>query len=183
MPSRAPALAASLFAGEIDEPKRRLAYGIAESNPATDQRGGWPWLSDIFVMSVEKIEMGSVLAHAAGDTMADIVSSVQRVTSIMAQIASASTEQETGIGEINSAIADMDNVTQQNAALVEEAAATAESVHHEATNLMKVVGFFKVDESAAVKPSPSSLMDKPVGKVFAIRSNSTPPVGQRRVYS
>ena len=98
--------------------------------------------------SVKKIETGSALAHAAGDTMADIVASVQRVTSIMAQIASASSEQETGIGEINSAIGDMDNVTQQNAALVEEAAATAESVHGEAANLMQLVGFFRVDDDS-----------------------------------
>ena len=98
--------------------------------------------------SVEKIETGSVLAHTAGDTMADIVASVERVTCIMAQIAAASAEQETGIGEINSTIAEMDNVTQQNAALVEEAAAAAESVHSEATNLMQLVGFFTVDEDS-----------------------------------
>ena len=99
--------------------------------------------------SVEKIETGSVLAHAAGDTMADILASVERVTSIMGQIASASSEQENGIGEINSAIAQMDNVTQQNAALVEEAAATAESVHTEATSMLQLVGFFKVDDAVA----------------------------------
>jgi methyl-accepting chemotaxis protein len=98
--------------------------------------------------SADKIAAGSVLAHAAGNTMADIVASVERVTHIMRQIASASAEQETGIGEINGAIADMDNVTQQNAALVEEAAATAEAVHTEANNLLQMVSFFTVDEGA-----------------------------------
>jgi methyl-accepting chemotaxis protein len=100
--------------------------------------------------SVEKIELGGVLAHAAGDTMAEIVASVERVTGIMAQIASASAEQESGIGEINAAITDIDNVTQQNAALVEEAAASAESVHSEATTLLRVVGFFTVDDAVVM---------------------------------
>jgi len=99
--------------------------------------------------SVDKIETGSVLAHAAGDTMAEIVASVERVTAIMAKIAAASAQQEAGIGEIHGAIGDIDNVTQQNAALVEEAAATAESVHNEATRMMQLVGFFTVDGGAA----------------------------------
>nr|WP_315253357.1 methyl-accepting chemotaxis protein [uncultured Duganella sp.] len=124
--------------------------------------------------SVEKIEMGSVLAHAAGDTMADIVTSVERVTSIMSQIASASSEQESGIGEINSAISDMDNVTQQNAALVEEAAATAESVHTEATNLMQVVGFFTVDADPLHKKVEPSLDGMSVSRELALRKNSKP---------
>jgi len=104
-------------------------------------------IKDLINASVEKIETGSVLAHAAGDTMTEIVASVERVTAIMSKISSASSEQEAGIGEIHSAIADIDGVTQQNAALVEEAAATAESVHNEATNLMQVVGFFTVDHA------------------------------------
>ncbi len=100
--------------------------------------------------SVEKIETGSVLAHAAGDTMMEIVASVERVTSIMAHIATASAEQESGIGEINGAITAIDNVTQQNAALVEEAAASAESVHSEATTLLRAVGFFTVDDTVVM---------------------------------
>jgi len=123
--------------------------------------------------SVEKIENGSLLAHAAGDTMTDIVASVQRVASIMAQIASASSEQETGIGEINSAIAEMDNVTQQNAALVEEAAATAESVHSEAANLMQLVGFFKIDEDSADNNSASSSMRNAASNTLSLRANMT----------
>ncbi|OYO28567.1 methyl-accepting chemotaxis protein [Janthinobacterium sp. PC23-8] len=115
--------------------------------------------------SVEKIETGSVLAHAAGDTMAEIVASVERVTSIMAHIATASAEQESGIGEINGAITAIDNVTQQNAALVEEAAASAESVHSEATTLLRVVGFFTVDDTvvmAAEQAQPITSVARPV---------------------
>lgn len=77
--------------------------------------------------------------------MAEIVASISRVTSIMTEISSATAEQESGIQEVNSAIGDMDTVTQQNAALVEEAAATAEAVHKEASNLTQVVSFFKLD--------------------------------------
>ena len=114
--------------------------------------------------SVEKIELGGVLAHAAGDTMAEIVASVERVTGIMAQIASASAEQESGIGEINGAITAIDNVTQQNAALVEEAAASAESVHSEANTLLRVIGFFTVDAAmvlAEEQAHPATSMARP----------------------
>jgi methyl-accepting chemotaxis protein len=124
--------------------------------------------------SVEKIETGSVLAHAAGDTMADIVASVQRVTSIMGQIASASSEQETGIGEINSAIAEMDNVTQQNAALVEEAAAAAESVHSEATDLMQLVGFFRVNGDSVAQNREPVLSRNTASMAPGVRANVTP---------
>src|SRR5476651_974541 len=99
--------------------------------------------------SNEKIAAGGVLAHAAGDTMSDIVASVHRVTAIMNDISTASSEQESGIGHVNGAIADMDDVTQQNAALVEQAAATAESVHAEAGSLMRLVSFFTTDAEAA----------------------------------
>lgn len=101
--------------------------------------------------SSSRIEVGTTLAHATGDTMAEIVASINRVTSIMTEISSATAEQESGIHEVNSAIGDMDSVTQQNAALVEEAAATAEAVHKEASNLTQVVSFFKVDSGMPEK--------------------------------
>ncbi|MES2258198.1 MAG: methyl-accepting chemotaxis protein [Pseudomonadota bacterium] len=99
--------------------------------------------------SAEKIEIGSTLAHAAGDTMNEIVASVQRVTDIMRSISAASSEQESGIREVNGAIAAIDEDTQRNAALVEEAAATSEAVHREANSLAQLVSFFKVDAGHA----------------------------------
>jgi len=99
--------------------------------------------------SAERIEAGTTKAHAAGDTMADIVASIERVTSIMSEISSASSEQESGIHEINRAIGDMDSVTQQNAALVEEAAAMAEAMHKEANKLTQLVSVFKLDGAPA----------------------------------
>jgi methyl-accepting chemotaxis protein len=106
--------------------------------------------------SVEKVEMGSQLVNQAGTTMTEIVASVKRVTDIMASIASASQEQDNGIEQINQAIAEMDVVTQQNAALVEEAAAAAESLQNQAGSLAQLVSVFKLDsERAAQPPRPS----------------------------
>jgi methyl-accepting chemotaxis protein len=102
--------------------------------------------------SVNKVDAGSELVDQAGLTMGEIVTSVQRVTDIMAEISSATREQELGIEQINQAIGEMDTVTQQNAALVEEAAAASESMQEQAQKLAQVVGVFKVgkgDDGAA----------------------------------
>ncbi|WP_307732730.1 methyl-accepting chemotaxis protein [Massilia agri] len=94
--------------------------------------------------SVEKVEAGSKLVTNAGATMHEIVESVQHVTNIMAEISSASQEQTMGIEQINQAVAQMDQVTQQNAALVEEAAAASESMQEQAARLASVVSVFKL---------------------------------------
>jgi methyl-accepting chemotaxis protein len=114
--------------------------------------------------SVEKIETGRRLTEVAGSTMGDIVLSVRRVTSIMGAISASSSEQEAGIDQINSAIIDIDAVTQQNAALVEQAAASAEAMHEQAAELAKMVGYFQVsdqarpDEQAPVAPARKKLV-------------------------
>lgn len=95
--------------------------------------------------SVEKVDAGSKLIADAGATMAEIVQSVKNVTDIMVEISSASTEQTAGIEQINEAVVQMDTVTQQNAALVEEAAAAAESMQEQAVHLAQVVSVFKLD--------------------------------------
>jgi methyl-accepting chemotaxis protein len=94
--------------------------------------------------SVARIESGRRLTEVAGSTMDDIVSSVRRVTAIMRAISESSSEQEAGIDQINSAIIDIDAVTQQNAALVEQAAASAEAMHEQAAELATMVGHFQV---------------------------------------
>jgi len=96
--------------------------------------------------SVDKVDAGSKLVDQAGDTMKQIVESVKRVTDIMLEISSASSEQSSGIDEINLAISQMDDVTQQNAALVEEAASAAQSLQDQAINLNQVVSVFKLDD-------------------------------------
>jgi len=96
--------------------------------------------------SVERVEAGGKLVDQAGSTMKEIVDCVRQVTDIMGEINAASDEQTAGIEQINQAVIQMDNTTQQNAALVEEAAAAAQSMQDQAGNLSQVVGAFKLKE-------------------------------------
>ena len=99
--------------------------------------------------SVERVESGSRLVHDAGTTMTEIVASVQRVTDIIGEISAASTEQSQGIVEVKGAIGEVDQMTQQNAALVEESAAAAESLKAQAIKLAAVVSTFRLAEGEA----------------------------------
>jgi methyl-accepting chemotaxis protein len=96
--------------------------------------------------SVDKVERGSKLVGQAGVTMDEVVASVKRVTDIMGEIANASAEQSAGIEQVNHSIIEMDSMTQQNAALVEEAAAAAQSLQDQAGELARVVSIFKLTE-------------------------------------
>ncbi|MES2348047.1 MAG: methyl-accepting chemotaxis protein, partial [Pseudomonadota bacterium] len=98
--------------------------------------------------SLEKVDAGSRLVRQAGATMSDIVASVERVSGIMAEISDASREQTLGIDQINQAVAQMDEVTQQNAALVEEAAAAAQSLQEQAASLLGTVSVFQLTPAA-----------------------------------
>jgi methyl-accepting chemotaxis protein len=100
--------------------------------------------------SVSKVEAGSKLVNEAGGTMGEVVTSIQRVADIMGEIASASHEQTAGIEQINQAIVQMDTVTQQNAGMVEEAAAAAEALQAQAAKLADLVSVFKVGGQAIV---------------------------------
>jgi len=92
---------------------------------------------------VAKSTEGNKVAAHAGETIAEVVANVQRVTALVSDIANATQEQSTGLNEINKAVVSMDEVTQQNAALVEEAAAAAESLDAQAHALTEIVGRFK----------------------------------------
>jgi methyl-accepting chemotaxis protein len=98
--------------------------------------------------SVDKVGAGSKLVAEAGQTMDEIVTSVQRVTDIMGEISMATQEQSSGIDQINMAVGQMDTVTQQNAALVEQAAAAAASLQEQAATLAEVVSVFRMDQAA-----------------------------------
>ena len=98
--------------------------------------------------SVDKVGAGSKLVAEAGSTMSEIVDSVQRVTDIMGEISMATQEQSTGIDQINMAVGQMDTVTQQNAALVEEAASAAASLQEQAAGLAEVVSVFRMQQAA-----------------------------------
>ena len=114
--------------------------------------------------SVDKVESGTRLVADAGSTMSEIVASVQRVTDIIGEISAAAGEQSSGLGQINIAVSDLDRMTQQNAALVEEGAAAAESLHEQASRLAAVVAGFQLGTSAAAVPSslsaPAAVMAK-----------------------
>ncbi|MCT8358660.1 methyl-accepting chemotaxis protein [Xanthomonas citri pv. anacardii] len=100
--------------------------------------------------SVERVAEGSALVHSAGTTMAEIVASVQRVTDIMGEISAASQEQSAGIEQVNTTVTQMDETTQQNAALVEEATAAARAMEEQATQLTEAVAVFKIEGGKAL---------------------------------
>ena len=100
--------------------------------------------------SVEKVENGTHLVDEAGRTMEEIVTSVKHVAEIMSEITAASQEQSSGIEQVNQAVIQMDDITQQNAALVEEAAASAESLKHQARDLAGAISIFKVSQRSTM---------------------------------
>jgi methyl-accepting chemotaxis protein len=122
--------------------------------------------------SVEKVEAGSKLVDHAGSTMEEVVASVRRVTDIISEIAAASHEQTSGIEQVNQAIIQIDNVTQQNAALVEEAAAAATSLQDQARNLSTVVSVFKLKdgESTVMQSFAAPQVAPPKASVTAVKS-------------
>jgi methyl-accepting chemotaxis protein len=105
--------------------------------------------------SVERVQAGTALVDRAGQTMSGIVGSIQRVTDIVAEISAASEEQSRGVLQVGQAVSAMDNGTQQNAALVEQSAAAAESLSHQAQGLVQIVSKFRVSGEAALATAAS----------------------------
>ncbi len=101
-------------------------------------------IKEMLAVSATKVSAGVALAERAGNTMDDMISSVRRVTDIMSEIASATAEQSAGIAQVNTAVLEMDEVTQQNAALVEEAAAAAVSLEEQTGNVVQALEVFKL---------------------------------------
>ena len=106
-------------------------------------------ISDLIKDSVAKVDEGSKLVNASGEALGGILDGVKKVTDIVSEIAAASAEQSSGIEQVNKAITQMDEMTQQNAALVEEAAASSKSMEEQAEALQRLMGFFKVEGGAA----------------------------------
>ena len=121
----------AVVAGEVRTLAQRSAQAAKEIKTLIDDSGN-------------RVSAGSALVHEAGETMAEIVSAVTRVTDIMGEIASASDEQSRGIDQVGLAVAEMDRVTQQNAALVEESATAAVALEEQAARLTQTVAVFKV---------------------------------------
>jgi methyl-accepting chemotaxis protein len=139
------ALNAAVEAARAGEQGRGFAVVASEvRNLAQRSAGAAKEIKTLIGDSVLKVEAGSKLVDQAGHTMQDVVGAVRRVTDIMSEISAASIEQSAGIEQVNQAIVHMDENTQQNAALVEEAAAAAESLEDQANNLTETVGIFKL---------------------------------------
>jgi methyl-accepting chemotaxis protein len=126
----------AVVAGEVRSLAQRSAAAARE-------------IKTLISASVERVESGSRLVQDAGSTMAEIVSGIQRVSDIIGEISAAAAEQSNGIGSVNRAVTQLDGMTQQNAALVEESTAAAESLRDQASQLAVVIQAFRLSETAA----------------------------------
>ena len=147
------ALNAAVEAARAGEQGRGFAVVASEvRNLAQRSATAAKEIKGLIDASVTQVDLGQHLVQQAGSTMTELVSSVQRVTDIMGEISSANHEQEAGIAQINLAVTDMDVVTQQNAALVEEAAAAASSLQEQAVQLADAVSVFKLATGHVAAP-------------------------------
>jgi methyl-accepting chemotaxis protein len=159
----------AVVAGEV----RNLAQRSAEA--AKEIKG-------LIGASVDKVEAGSRLVADAGQTMSEIVGSVQRVSDIIGEITAASGEQSDGIGQVNVAVTQLDQMTQQNAALVEESAAAAESLKDQAQRLTQVIQIFRLEASAqGALPAPTRQATKPQAAVSLPAPKAKPALAAPKV--
>ena len=149
------ALNAAVEAARAGEQGRGFAVVAGEVRSlAQRSAGAAKEIKELINDSVSKTAEGTQQVESAGRTMQEIVSSVKRVSDIIGEIAAASLEQSIGIEQVNDAVMKMDDMTQQNTALVEEAAAAAESMMEQANELMNAVSVFSIDEHAKTYETP-----------------------------
>ncbi len=144
------ALNAAVEAARAGEQGRGFAVVAAEVRAlAGRSAAAAKEIKELISTSVQSVESGSQQVEEAGKTMGEIVSSVQRVASLMGEITTATTEQRDGIAQVNQAVGNLDQMTQQNAALVEESAAAASAMRDQAQHLAQVVAVFNVGHAGA----------------------------------
>jgi methyl-accepting chemotaxis protein len=155
------ALNAAVEAARAGEQGRGFAVVAAEvRNLAQRAAGAAHEIKALIDNSVERVEVGTRLVGQAGSTIAEVVESVQRVGAIVAEISAASQEQSLGIQDINKAVAEMDQMTQQNAAMVEEAAAAAGTLQNQAGQMVELVRVFKLrdEDGGAARPEAAPVL-------------------------
>ncbi|WP_439608387.1 methyl-accepting chemotaxis protein [Hydrogenophaga sp.] len=151
----------AVVAGEVRNLAQRSAQAAKE-------------IKGLIGASVDKVETGSRLVADAGQTMSEIVGSVQRVSDIIGEITAAAGEQSDGIGQVNVAVTQLDQMTQQNAALVEESAAAAESLKDQAVRLDQVVRVFHTGDAGSTAPVAPAAASTPTPTPAAPRPKAAP---------
>ncbi|MYN10694.1 methyl-accepting chemotaxis protein [Pseudoduganella aquatica] len=143
------ALNAAVEAARAGEQGRGFAVVASEvRNLAHRSASAAKEVKELIDLSIEKVSAGSVLTGSAGATMSEVIKSVSRVTSVMDEISTATKEQGNGIVQVNQAVIQIDDITQQNAALVEQAAAAATSLAHQTECVAQAMAVFKLKELA-----------------------------------
>ncbi len=177
------ALNAAVEAARAGEQGRGFAVVASEvRNLAQRSASAAKEIKSLISDSVEKVGEGSKLVDRSGETLTEIVNSVKKVSDIVAEIAAASQEQSIGIEQVNKAITQLDEVTQQNAALVEEAAAAAESLDDQARDMSQRMAFFRLDESSqpASAPPPAAPQPQAVSRPAAAPQPAPRPAAAPR---
>jgi methyl-accepting chemotaxis protein len=178
------ALNAAVEAARAGEQGRGFAVVAAEvRNLAQRSAAAAQEIKTLIGNSVERVDAGARLVNEAGSTMHEIVTSVRRVTDIMAEISHASAEQSAGIEQVNHAIGEMDEATQRNSALVEEATAASAALNDEAVALARVVSVFTLgNEEHAIAAPPRRAPAKAVAGARApARTRAQVAAPQRKI--
>ena len=167
------ALNAAVEAARAGEQGRGFAVVASEVRSLAGRSAGAAReIKQLISASVERVESGARLVQNAGTTMDEIVGSVQRVGDIIGEITAASSEQSDGIGQVNTAVNQLDQMTQQNAALVEESAAAAHSMAEQARDLLRAIEVFKTASSAGLRHVPMPEPAPVTSATWPERSNS-----------
>ncbi|NLC35009.1 MAG: methyl-accepting chemotaxis protein [Alcaligenaceae bacterium] len=158
------ALNAAVEAARAGEQGRGFAVVAGEVRSLTQKSAAAAKdIKELIDDSVEKVDNGSKLVDAAGETMTGIVADVKQVTDLISEISAATSEQTSGISQVNDAVLQLSDVTQQNAALVEQSAAASDSLNDQAQRLLELVRAFKLDhsQSSAQQRQPSQVISVP----------------------